>query len=52
MGKSLEYIKNRIEEGNCNDMSMEEFQDMCEIPFKSYFSEGCGDYIIIAIKKR
>ena len=51
MGKSLEYIKNRIEEGNCNDMSMEEFQDMCEIPFKSYFSEGCGDYIIIAIKK-
>ena len=29
MGKSLEYIKNRIEGGNCNDMSMEEFQNMC-----------------------
>lgn len=51
MGKSLEYIKKRIEEGNCCDMSMEEFQDMYEIPFKSYFLEGCGDYMIIALRK-
>lgn len=32
MGRSLEYIKKRIEEGNCCNMPMEEFQDMCEIP--------------------
>ena len=51
MGKSLEYIKKRIEEGNCRDMSMEEFKDMYEIPFKSYFLEGRGDYMIIAIRK-
>lgn len=51
MGRSLEYIKKRIEEGNCRDMSMEEFQDICEIPFKSYFLEDCGDYMIIAIRK-
>ena len=52
MGRSLEYIKKRIEEGNCCNMSMEEFQDMCEIPFKSYFLEDCEDYMIIAHKKR
>lgn len=51
MGRSLEYIKKRIEEGNCCNMSMEEFQDMCEIPFKSYFLEDCEDYMIIAIRK-
>ena len=51
MEKSLEYIKKRIEEGNCYNMSMEEFQDMYEIPFKSYFLEGCGDYMIIALRK-
>lgn len=51
MGKSLEYIKKRIEEGNCNDMSMKEFQDMYEIPFKSYFLEDDKDYMVIATRK-
>lgn len=51
MGKSLEYIKKRIEKGNCRNMSMEEFQDMYEMPFKSYFFEGHGDYMIIAVRK-
>lgn len=51
MEKSLEYIKKRIEEGNCYNMSMEEFQDMYEIPFKSCFLEGHGDYMIIAVRK-
>ena len=27
IGKSLEYIKKRIEKGNCYNMSMEEFKD-------------------------
>ena len=51
MEKSLEYIKKRIEEGNCYNMFMEEFQDMYEIPFKSCFLEGHGDYMIIAVRK-
>ena len=48
--KSLEYIKKRIEEGNCYNMPVEEFGDMYTIPLKSYFSEDCGDYIILARK--
>lgn len=49
--KSLEYIKKRIEEGNCHNMPVEEFRDMYTIPFKSYFLEDCGDYIILAVRK-
>ena len=44
--KSLEYVRKRIEEGNCRNMSVEEFKDMYTIPFKSYFLEGRGDYMI------
>jgi hypothetical protein len=51
MGKSLEYIKKRIEEGSCNNMSIEEFQNMYELSYKSYFLEGRGDYHIVGIKK-
>ena len=51
MGKSLEYIKKRIKEGNCNDMSMEEFQDMYEIPFKSCFLEDDKDYMVVTTRK-
>lgn len=51
MGNSLEYIKKRIEEGSCYDMSMEEFRDMHEIPFKSCFPEGCEDYMVISTVK-
>ena len=49
--KSLTYIRRRIEEGNCNNMPVEEFKDMYVIPFKSYFLEGCGEYQIIAVTK-
>lgn len=49
--KSLEYVRKRIEEGNCNNMSVEEFKDMYAIPFKSYFLEGRGDHMIIALRK-
>lgn len=51
INKSLEYVRKRIEEGNCRNMPVEEFKDMYSIPFKSYFLEGRGDYIILAIKK-
>lgn len=51
VNKSLEYVRKRIEEGNCRNMSVEEFKDMYTIPFKSYFLEGRGDYMILAIRK-
>ena len=51
INKSLEYIKKRLEEGNCRNMPLEEFEDMYVIPFKSYFLEGRGEYQIIAITK-
>ena len=51
ISKSLEYVRKRIEEGNCRNMPAEEFKDMYTIPFKSYFLEGHGDYMIIATRK-
>jgi hypothetical protein len=51
INKSLEYVKKRIEEGNCRNMPVEEFKDMYAIPFKSYFLEGRGDYMILAVRK-
>lgn len=50
INKSLEYIRKRIEEGNCRNMSVEEFKDMHIIPFKSCFSED-GAYMVLASKK-
>ena len=50
INKSLEYIKHRLQSGNCNNMSLEEFQDMHVIPFKSYFLEDPGDHIILALR--
>lgn len=49
--KSLEYVRKRIKEGNCCNMPVEEFKDMYAIPFKSYFLEDCGDYMILAVRK-
>lgn len=49
--KSLEYVRKRIEEGNCNNMPIEEFQDMYAIPFKSCLLEGTEDYIVLAERK-
>ena len=51
MNKSLEYIKKRIEEGNCDRMSMEEFSDMGVFPFKQFFREDVGDTMILALTK-
>ena len=51
INKSLEYVRKRIEEGNCRNMPVEEFKDMYAIPFKSYFLEGRGDHMILAVKK-
>ena len=49
--KSLEYIRKRIEEDNYRNMPVEEFKDMYAIPFKSYFLEGRGDYMILSVRK-
>ena len=49
--KSLEYVRKRIEEGNCHNMPVEEFKDMYTIPFKAYFLESRGDYMILAVRK-
>lgn len=51
INKSLEYVRKRIEEGNCRNMPVEEFKNMYAIPFKSYFLEGCGDYMILSLIK-
>ena len=48
INKSLEYVRKRIKEGNCRNMSVEEFKDMYSIPFKSCLLE---DYMILAVKK-
>lgn len=49
--KSLEYIRNRIEQGNCVDMPVEEFKNMYVVPFKSYFKECVSDNIFFTIEK-
>lgn len=49
--KSLEYIRSRIEKGDCNNMPVEEFKNMYTVPFKSFFLEGHGDYMVVAVRK-
>lgn len=52
MSKSLEYIKRRIEEGNCKNMSQEEFTNMNVVPLNSFCDKlSIGENIILAITK-
>lgn len=52
MSKSLEYIKRRIEEGNCKNMSQEEFTNMNVAPLNSLCDKlSVGETIVLAITK-
>lgn len=52
MNKSLEYIKRRIKEGNCENMSPEEFVDMKALPMSSFWKMATeGKTIILATTK-
>lgn len=52
MSKSLEYVKRRIEEGNCQNMSPEEFVNMSVMPLNSFWNKlSVGETIILAITK-
>ena len=52
MNKSLEYIKRRIEDGDCNNMPPEEFVDMSVTPLTTFWDEvSVGETIILATTK-
>lgn len=52
MSKSLEFVKRKIENGDCKNMLPEEFTDMNIIPLNSYWDKvGIGDTIILVITK-
>ena len=51
MNKSLEYVKKRIEDGNCNNMTTEEFADMGVTPFKFFFENKSDGTITLASMK-
>lgn len=52
MNKSLEYIKRRIEDGNLNNMSPEEFVDMSVTPLTTFWDKvSVGETIILATTK-
>ena len=52
MSKSLEFVKRRIENGDCKNMLPEEFTEMNIVPLNSYWDKvGVGETIILAITK-
>lgn len=52
MNKSLEYIKKRIEDGNCKNMHPEEFINMSTVPFNTFLHfEDINDTMTLATTK-
>ena len=51
MNSSLEYIKKRINEGDCNNMPPEEFNDMNIVPFKSLFLKDVENHTFNGVTK-
>lgn len=48
MNKSLEYVKKRIEDDTCNNMTTEEFSDMGVTPLKFFFENRSEGTITLA----